>query len=83
MLTHKSAKIQNYVVTNPVSRTGSEASTRQSDQIAVFDVVEKTKCLVEIGQVSGGCLSSIGSRQIIQSNAVIFGKGGRYSGPQL
>ena len=26
----------------------SEASTRQSDQIAVIDVVEKTKCLGEI-----------------------------------
>ena len=33
---------------------GSEASTHQSDQIAVFDVVEKTKCFGEIKQVSVG-----------------------------
>ena len=44
---------------------GSEASTRQSDQIAVFDVVKKTKCLGEIKHASVGCLSSIVSKLII------------------
>ena len=52
MQTHILAKIQSYVVKMlpPVIRAaaGSEASTRQSDQIAVFDVVKKTKCLGEI-----------------------------------
>ena len=36
-----------------------------SDQIAVYDVVEKTKCLGEIKQVSVGCFSRIVSKLII------------------
>ena len=44
---------------------GSEASTRQSDQIAVFDVVKKTKKMGDIKQVRFGCFSSIVSKLII------------------
>ena len=42
-----------------------EASTRQSDQIAVFDVVKKTKCLGEIRHALVGCLSSIVNKLIL------------------
>ena len=47
-------KVMWWQILSPVIRAaaGSEASTRQSDQIAVFDVVEKTKCLGEIKRTS-------------------------------